>query len=1043
MDFAPDLHFLHKLSNLYALQNKSPGAYQLFVKMPTRETPRVPTASRKDIVLNTESGVITDPGFYAYLLQYLLREGNLTQSDRSFERNSQRLRETKCIHAQVVRAGFPLTGNLGNYLLDLYAKYGKLDLALNAFMNLEEHGRAAWNSILSAYSRHGMPEEVIQVFGSMWSSISQPNQCTFAIALSACAKLLDLNSGKLLHCNIIKMGLEFNSFCEGSLIDMYAKCSSLVEARKVFDRVKDPDVIAWTVIITGYVRVGLSDEALGLFLRMKKNGMKPDQVMFVTALTACVHLGRLKEARDLFTQMQNPSVVAWNALISGHAQNGCELESLGFFKEMQGKGIKPTRSTLGSVLSAIANLTALDQGRQVHSEAIKLGLDSNVFVGSSLINMYSKCGILHDARKIFYTLEEKNIVLWNSMLGGFSQHGFSDEAMDLFLEMKHLGVLLDEFTYVTVFNVCAFSGQLEMGLQLHSLIIKSNMESSLYVSNALVDMYGKSGNVKDARRQFEQMLDQDLISWNAMIVGYVHNKEEEEAVIMFQRMRMEEIAPDEVSFASIVSACANILAIALGKQAHSLSIKSGFESNLYVGSALVDMYAKCGVMAHATKAFEQTCEKSVVSRNALISGFVQNKHREEALGVFRQIQAEGLKPSEFTFASILPMFIGPSGLGMGRQVHGYTLKCGLLCDDMHLGVSLIGAYLKSLNKDDAKKLFWELGYGNSTVSWTVLISGHAQNNCGEEAISLFWDMYSYGAWPDQATFASVLSACSSLARLRNGKEVHSIIIKTGFYSDEYTGSALVDMYSKCGEMRDSLQVFSKLGKREDNISWNSMIVGFAKNGFAEDALEIFLEMQKQKVKPDEITFIGVLTACSHAGLVSEGRGFFESMKRKYKIQPRVDHCACIVDLLGRGGLLKEAEEFVYNLPFQSDPVIWAGLLSACRIHGDSKRGKRVAEKLIELEPQNSSPYVLLSNIYAASRNWEGVNKVRKTMQERGVRKLPGCSWIVVANKTNLFVAGDKFHPKGKDIYEVLKELTEVIKENGYVARVDLLLDDED
>ncbi|KAG9456045.1 hypothetical protein H6P81_000553 [Aristolochia fimbriata] len=1040
---APDLYFLHKFPIFCSSQGRSPETYQLFVTMPTRETRRVVTASRQDVVTNTELTPITEPAFYAYILQYLLREGDLTQSECSFERALQLVRETKSIHAQVVRAGFPLSGNLGNYILDLYAKYGKLDLALNAFKELKEPERAAWNSILSAYSRHGMPEKVVQVFGLMWSSNTQPNQCTFATALSACTKLLDLNAGKQLQCNIIKMGLEFNSFCEGSLIDMYAKCSSMVEARKVFDTVKYPDVIAWTVIITGYVRVGSSDKALDLFLRMKEQGVKPDQVMFVTALNACVHLGRLKEARDLFAQMPNPNVVAWNALISGHAQNGCEVESVSFFQEMQGKGINPNRSTLGSVLSAIASMAALDQGRQVHSKAIKLGLDSNVFVGSSLINMYSKCGVLDDARKIFCSLEEKNVVLWNSLLGGFAQHGFSNEAMNLFLEMRHTGVLLDEYTYVSVLNACALLGQLEMGEQLHSLVVKGSLEGSLFVGNALVDMYAKSGNVKDARRQFELMPKRDLISWNAMIVGYVHNEEEEEAMIIFKRMRMQEVPPDEVSFASIFSACANTQAITLGKQIHSLSTKSGLESNLFVGSALVDMYAKCGVMALASKAFEQTREKSLVSRNALIAGFVQNNYCEEAVAVFWQIQAEGLKPSEFTFASILPICKGPSGLSMGRQVHGYSVKSGLLCYDMHLGISLIGAYLKSLDKDDAKKLFWELGYESNTVSWTVLISGHAQINCNVEAISIFWDMYNYGVRPDQATFASVLGACASLARLRDGKEVHSLIVTTGFSSDENTGSALIDMYSKCGEMSDSLQVFNRIERKAGNIPWNSVIVGFAKNGFAEDALEIFYEMQKQRVRPDEITFLGVLTACSHAGLVSEGRGFFEFMKRKYAILPRVDHCACIVDLLGRCGLLNEAEEFLYNLPFQSDPIIWASLLSACRIHGDSERGKRVAEKLIELEPQNSSPYVLLSNIYAALRNWEAANKVRKRMQESGVRKSPGCSWIFVGNKTNLFVAGDKFHPKGKDIYEALEELTEAIIDNGYVARVDLLLDDED
>ncbi|XP_058094583.1 pentatricopeptide repeat-containing protein At3g09040, mitochondrial [Magnolia sinica] len=1050
LDLNPD----HPIATIHLLdphskESKSAETLQPFDATLHRESRDISTASLPKNEHNPipSLGLTPDPHMYTHLLRSFLTEGNSAQSRRLFEETPQRrahvLRNSKILHARILKFGFELGGNLGNTLVDLYAKCGDLCLALKAFDQLIEQDGSAWNSILSAYSRLGLLEEAVCIFGSMRNVNAQMNQFTFAIVLSACARLAALGFGRLVHVNIIKMGFESNSFCEGSLIDMYAKCDCVIDARRVFDRVSNPDMVSWTVMIAGYVRIGLSEEALELFWKMRKSGSKQDQVVLVTAITACVSLGRLKEAHDLFAQMPNPNVVAWNVMISGHAQHGYEVEALSFFYKMRANNFKSTRSTLGSVLSAIANITAIDLGQQVHSEAIKLGLDLNFFVGSSLINMYAKCCIIDYARKIFDLLDDKNVVLWNAMLGGYVQNGHADEVMTLFSDMKDKGIPSDEFTYVSILTACASLGSLDMGHQLHSAIIKRNLEESLFVGNAVVDMYAKSGDLKDARQQFELIRDRDNVSWNAILVGYVHDEDETEALIMFRRMVSDDIAPDEVSLATILSACANVQALDQGQQFHCVSIKYGLELNVYIGSSVIDMYAKCGAIAAANKAFFQMPEKSVVSWNALIAGYIQKNNAEEALDLFRRMQAEGLKPSQFTFASILTACSSPYRLTMGRQVHCYTLKSGFSHDDAFVGISLLAMYVKSLSNDDANKLFWEMPDNNSTVSWTAIISGHAQNNFSEEALRLFHEMRSYGVRPDQATFVSVLKASASLAALRDGKEVHSLIIQTGFNQDEHTGIALIDMYSKCGDVRSSQQVFDEMDSKQDVTLWNSMIVGFSKNGYIEDALRLFDQMQQENLRPDDVTFLGVLTACSHAGLVTEGCRFFDSMRENYGIWPRADHFACMVDLLGRGGYLKEAEDFIDSLPLKPDAIIWATLLSACRMHRDDIRGQRAAEKLIELEPQNSSPYVLLSNIYAASGNWDGVNLVRKAMRDRGVRKLPGCSWIVVGKNTNLFVAGDKFHPKASDIYGLLKELTALMKEDGYVARLDLVSHDED
>eukprot|EP00257_Ricinus_communis_P019936 XP_015579060.1 pentatricopeptide repeat-containing protein At3g09040, mitochondrial [Ricinus communis] len=882
---------------------------------------------------------------------------------------------------------------------------------------------------------------VLKCYGLLWSHGMWPNEFTFAIVLSGCARLDSVEFGRLVHCNVVKLGFEFSSFCVGALIDMYAKNNRMSDCRRVFDGGVSLDTVSWTSLIAGYVKAGLPEEALEVFEQMKKVGREPDQVAFVTVINAYVALGRLDDALGLFFQMPNPNVVAWNVMISGHAQRGHETKSIELFCNMRKAGIKSTRSTLGSVLSAIASLTDLDFGLLVHAEAIKQGLDSNVYVGSSLINMYAKCKELEAAKKVFDPIDERNVVLWNAMVGGYAQNGYAHEVIELLSNMKSCGFHPDEFTYTSILSACACLEHVEGGRQLHSIIIKNKFASNLFVGNALIDMYAKSGFLEDARKQFELMKSRDNVSWNAIIVGYVQEEDEVEAFLMFQKMHLVGILPDEVSLASILSACANVEGFEQGKPIHCLSVKSGLETSLYAGSSLIDMYAKCGDVGSAQKILKSMPEHSVVSINALIAGYAP-VNLEEAIILFEKMQAEGLNPSEITFASLLDGCGGPEQLILGIQIHCLILKRGLQYDDDFLGVSLLGMYVKSLRKTDARILFSEFSNPKSTILWTAMISGLAQNNCSDEALQFYQEMRSCNALPDQATFVSVLRACAVLSSIGDGREIHSLIFRTGLDLDESTCSALIDMYAKCGDVRSSMQVFEDMHSKNDVISWNSMIVGFAKNGYAENALRIFNEMKQAHVIPDDVTFLGVLTACSHAGRVSEGRQIFDSMINYYKIQPRVDHCACMVDLLGRWGFLQEAEEFIYKLNSEPHAMIWATMLGACRIHGDDIRGQRAAEKLLELEPQNSSPYVLLSNIYAASDNWDEVNSLRRSMKEKGVKKFPGCSWIVVGQQTNTFVAGDKSHSSAGQIEVVLKDLTVLMKEDGYATLIDSFLHDE-
>ncbi|CAN0901717.1 Pentatricopeptide repeat-containing protein At3g09040, mitochondrial [Linum grandiflorum] len=971
------------------------------------------------------------PYTYDQLLETCLQRCKQVKAHHPFDETPHRVSAIsttgKLIHSYAIKLGFSTEKFLGNSILDLYTKCGNVEFAEKAFDRLENRDVVAWNSILSLHLKRSSTWSVVRSFGLLWNEGVRPNEYTFAIALSACARLGNGECGRQVHSNLVKIGLESSYFSQGALIDMYAKSNQMAQARKVFDVGGKMDTVSWTSLIAGYVQAGLPGEAVQIFEEMQKDGMKPDQVALITVMNAYLSLGKLDDASMLFFQMSNPNVVAWNVIMSGHAKQGYEAEALELFQKMRRSGVKPTRSTFGSILSVIGNLATLHHGLLIHGEAMKLGLYSNVYVGSSLISMYGKCAKPAAAKKVFDDLQVKNLVMWNSMLGGFAQNGYPCEVVELFFNMKSYGFHPDDFTFTSILSACACLQFLEVGRQLHSVIIKNKLASNLFVGNALIDMYAKSGNLQDARQQFEMVKNRDNVSWNAIIVGYVQEENEDEAFKLFRLMNVNNILPDEVSLASILSACASVKGLEQGKQVHCLSVKTGLETGLYAGSSLIDMYVKCENIESADKILACLPKWSVVSINALIAGYA-SCDIEKAVLLFRNMLAEGLKPSEVTFATILEACDGPEKTDLGVQVHCLLFKTGLPQDDEYLAVSLVSMYMSALRKNEAILLFSELSNLRSTIFWTSMISGLTQNDCSEEALQFYQKMHGSNVLPDQAVFVSVLKACAVLSSVRDGTMIHALICRTGLDSDELTCSALVDMYAKCGNVESSMQVFEELGSKENVISWNSMIVGFAKNGYAEDALRVFWEMKDMNVKPDEITFLCVLTACNHAGMVPEGRHIFDMMVNHYGIQPRIDHCACMVDLLGRWGFLEEAEKFISELNLESDAKISATMLAACRTHGDEKRGLQAAEKLIQLDPQNSSPYVLLANIHAASGNWEEVMNLRRSMKEKGLKKVPGCSWITVGKTTEFFVAGEISHPSADGIGLMLKDLAALMKD---------------
>ncbi|KAL7141965.1 hypothetical protein ABFS83_08G090000 [Erythranthe nasuta] len=636
----------------------------------------------------------------------------------------------------------------------------------------------------------------------------------------------------------------------------------------------------------------------------------------------------------------------------------------------------------------------------------------------------------------------------------------------------------------------------------HACVVKSQFSYEVFINNRLIDVYGKcgylnyarilfdkmptrnaftynsiigaltiSGSIDEAERVFDSMPEPDQCSWNLMVSGFSQLEIFDRSLEYLVKMHGDDFVLNEFSYGSALSACAGLRDSVMGTQIHASLAKSRFIADVYMGSALVDMYAKCGDVDSAQKVFDGMTERNTVSWNSMITCYEQNGPASEALQIFVRMMECGVEPDEMTVASVISACASLCAVIQGREIHARVVKFNKLRSDLVISNALVDMYAKCNMINEARWLFDRMpiknvvsetsivsGYAKAAsvktartmfskmivrniVSWNALIAGYTQNGENEEALALFLLLKREPVWPTHYTFGNLLNACANLADLKLGRQAHTHVLKQGFRfqhgfePDIFVGNSLIDMYMKCASVEDGNRVFRKMVER-DGVSYNAMIVGYAQNGQGNEALALFKEMLAvSEMKPDHVTMIGVLCACSHAGLVEEGCRYFDSMSRKFGLKPLKDHYTCMVDLLGRAGRLIEAKNTILSMPMNPDSVVWGSLLSACKLHRDIVMGSFVADKLLEIDPENSGPYVLLSNMYAELGRWRDVTRVRKLMRKNGVVKQPGCSWIEISSRTHVFMVKDTRHSQKKEIYLLLKGLSKVMKLSGYVPNI--------
>ncbi|XP_039135534.1 LOW QUALITY PROTEIN: pentatricopeptide repeat-containing protein At3g24000, mitochondrial-like [Dioscorea cayenensis subsp. rotundata] len=857
---------------------------------------------------------------------------------------------------------------------------------------------------------------------------------------------------------------------------MYFRFGQPHIAFKLFDRMPLRNDASWNTVISGCARAGLFVKSIELFRSMRGDGFGPNGFVLASILsafnqcrevigrgiefhgfvlkvgilndvyvaTALLHLygthGLVYNAERLFDEMPERNVVSWTALMVSYSKNGYPEDAVIAYQQMKRDGVPCNENSFSAVISSCGLLASETIGFQILAHAVVCGSGNDVSVLNAAIALLDSLERVEDAERVFYQMKNRDRITWNSMISLYSHCGMCEESLQCFSDMRHANVRFDATTLSSLISVCASVNCPKFAKGLHAFAVKQGLDASVSVANTLVSMYSLE-TLEDAESLFHAMVEKDLISWNSMISAYAQCGQLMDALKIFSQLLLGRNVVNHVSFASALGACSSPEALSYGEMVHALMIQFGLQGNLLLGNALITMYSKCNAMRKAELVFQRMPAYDVVTCNALIGGNVENEEQREAMQVFSLMRRVGIRGNYITMVNVLGSCSAPQDLlQFGMPLHAHIISCGFESDEF-VKNSLLTMYSKCGDFNSSKFIFDRLAI-RTTVSWNVMVASKAHHFHGEDALKLFTEMRYEGVELDQFSLSAGLAASTSLASVEEGQQLHSLIIKFGYEMDLHVRNAAMDMYGKCGNIDDMLKMLPEPSSRSRQ-TWNIMISVYARHGLFEKAEKTFKQMLQIGPKPDYVTFVSLLAACNHAGLADKGLDYYAYMTSALGIQPRIEHCVCMVDLLGRSGKLIEAEKFVENMPVQPNDLIWRSLLASSRIHKNLELGKKAAQCLLKLDPLDDSAYVLLSNVCATTGRWEDVEKVRTHMKSINLKKRPACSWIKVKNKVSSFGSGDRGHPQAELIYAKLEGMLHMVKELGYVADTSFTLHDID
>ncbi|CAN1165332.1 Pentatricopeptide repeat-containing protein At4g30700 [Linum perenne] len=609
-------------------------------------------------------------------------------------------------------------------------------------------------------------------------------------------------------------------------------------------------------------------------------------------------------------------------------------------------------------------------------------------------------------------------------------------------------------THDLFLNLLSRAATLSHLTQIHAQLLHHGSQNDIASATKLTHRLFDFNAVHHARSLFFTVPEPDRFLCNVLVKGLASSDSPRSAISVFSRLRASSyLGPDKFTYAFVIPAAASLGDVNVGVSLHGQVIVGGFGSDLFIGSALVDLYFKLGRVDFARKVFDELPKRDTVLCNAMISGlwrgsrfedsvrvfegfetwdggFTCNGETESAVRLFRELLLSGVEVNPSTVVGMIPVHSPFGNLLLTDCIHGFSIKSGMVSRPA-LSTALTTIYSRLNEMESARRTFNDSSE-KTLASWNAMISGYTQNGLTEAAVSLFQVMQMSQVSPNPVTVTSILSACAQLGALSLGQWVHGLIRNNNFESNIYVSTALIDMYAKCGSIVEARRLFDLIPNKNE-VTWNAMISGYGLHGHGQEALKLFYEMVNSGISLSGVTFLSILYACSHSGLVKEGDEIFKSMIRDHGFEPISEHYACMVDILGRAGKLEEALEFIKGIPGNPSPPIWSTLLGACMIHKDMNMARLASEKLFELDPENMGYYVLMSNIYSSERNYPGAASVRQVAKKKKLAKTPGCTLVEIHQTPHVFKAGDWSHPQSTAIHAELEKLNTKMKEAGYQA----------
>ncbi|PKA66337.1 Pentatricopeptide repeat-containing protein [Apostasia shenzhenica] len=858
---------------------------------------------------------------------------------------------------------------------------------------------------------------------SVFSSSASAQCANFFLLIRSCASLRSLLQT---HAQLLLRGVEQNDFMRVLLVRSYSSFRRLDSLRSILGSTPNPSTMLWNSVIREFARAGRHGEAIQFYHVMLQQGVVPDKHTFTFAVQACagaldcrtgisVHaevvkrelqgdvyigttlvdmyckLGMVDIAYQVFDSMPSWDVVTWNAMMAGFSQNCRPNRAMGLFREMQMNQVVPNGVTCLSVFPAVCELHDTKLCMSVHGFIIirRLLLPA---VANGLMDAYCKCGSTWAARRVFDEISSnRDDVSWATMISGYVYNSCFVNALGLFDELRMRKLKLNEVSVLSALSAAAETRDLEKGMKIHVYAIKSQMQLDISITTMLTTMYARCGEVRRAKLLFDGMQKKDVVAWSAMISAFAQAGHPEEAVTVFRMMHLEGITANRVTIVSILSACIDLLDLILGKSIHSIASKFINCSDVTVGTALVAMYAQCGLLASAHSLFDSLHDIDVVSWNSLIDGYAQVGDADRAIRLFHDLCLTGLEPDRGTVVGVLSAFTVSNKLRERTGFHCLVIKKGFL-SDLHVKNALIDMYARCGDLNFAETVFIETTSYEDVISWNTMIAGFMQNGLANKAMYAFSQMRSVDMKPNLVTLVSIIPAAALRSSLRDGLTLHCIAVRIGFESQVLVGNCLIDMYSKCGRLDLARDVFDLMNCR-DIVSWNAMLGGYALHGVGEGAMNLFSYMKNESIRPDSVSFLSVLSACRHAGLVEQGRKVFYSMSSEYSLEPNHKHYACLIDLLSRAGHFDEVCGLIKEMPEEKDSSVWGAILGAAKSHSNVQMGELAVEYLVKLEPRNPTHYVILANIYAESGKWADAGKMRAALSRMSLCKSPGFSWV--------------------------------------------------